>query len=103
MSICVFITRKDNPLEDDGPTITEEDWRNVAASSADFRVPTTEDLAESDYPGAPTERALIWTAHPEDPGVWFVWSDGQVEVQDPDEAMVARMKRLADPLGARRK
>ena len=101
MSIHVFITRKENPIEDAGPAITEQEWRSVATDSPDFRLPTTEDLADSDYPGGPTERDLIWTGHNEEPVVWFVWYDGQVEVENADESVVARMKRLAELLGAR--
>jgi hypothetical protein len=98
MSIYVYLTRRWNPTIDEEPNISEAEWRAVAGSDASFRAPTEQELAEvlSRRPSF-----SIWTGHPDGVATWFSWSNGQIDVRNPDEPMIAKMMTLAPGLGAR--
>ena len=93
MSIYVSISRRAEPLEDDGPQITAEEWLEVVSSESDFRLPQG---AEGEWVGP---HARVWTGHPQ-VRMSFDWVDGQVDVKNPDAATIARMKALAARLQA---
>lgn len=98
MSFYIIITRKPDPLLSAGPEIGLEEWRKFALQQADFRVPNEADV-EAGSP-SPDESDLIWIGNPDCPTVWFVWSDGQVQVNYADECTISRMQELAEGLGA---
>ncbi len=93
MSLYVSITRRAEPLAEDGPTITSQEWLDCVGGEPDFRVPEGGELK---WVGP---IARVWSGHGEYPVV-FDWVDGQVDVKNPDERTVARMKRLATKLAA---
>jgi hypothetical protein len=93
MSIHVSITRRAEPDDADGPTISPAEWLAVVSLEADFREP---ELAEAEWAGA---YMRVWMGHPEGP-VHFDWLAGDVDVRNPDELMIARMKVLAIRLNA---
>jgi hypothetical protein len=93
MSIYVSITRRAEPLADDGPSITSDEWLVVIAEQADFRLPQGD---ESEWAGP---FARVWSRH-SDYAVVFDWADGQIDVKNPDEPTVAMMKKLATYLSA---
>jgi hypothetical protein len=98
MSYYVTITRKPNPYWKAGPEISEAEWRAVALQEADFRPPTEAEKAEAAPFTSPTD--IVWTGHPEHPTVWFDWHQGQIDVNNPDDTILAVMARLAARLGA---
>jgi hypothetical protein len=95
MSIYVFISRRPSPLEDHGPEISESEWREVALSQHDFRIPAADEIDA--WSGASD---LLWTGGGTDP--WrFSWNNGQVEVKGATESSIVRMRELAQMLHAR--
>ena len=93
MSLYVSISRRADPLQEDGPQIAASEWIDLVAGEGDFRLP---EGVESRWVGA---FARVWTGHPEVQMV-FDWVDGQVDVKHPDPATIARMKALAVKLDA---
>jgi hypothetical protein len=68
MSISVAITRRAEPLADDCPPITLDEWLAITRTLDDFDM--------------------------------FVWYEGEIDVKNPDQATIARMKTLAAQLRA---
>jgi hypothetical protein len=93
MGICVYITRKQQPLADGGVPITETEWTAVTQSQADF-------LRVDDAGGFGGVREFSWK-HPSGDSVPFTWSDGEIEVKSPDARTVVRMLDAARALQAR--
>ena len=93
MSIYVSITRRPEPLADDGPMISSDEWLAAVDQQEDFRLLQGHETAwVGDF-------ARVWSGHSEYPVV-FDWVDGQIDVKNPDEATVVRMKKLAGGLSA---
>lgn len=93
MSIHVHISRRAEPLDEPGPAISAAEWIRAASREGDFRSPGD---AETEGVGP---FARVWVGHPGGP-VCFDWRDGDVEVRDPDQATLVRMKTLAIGLAA---
>ena len=85
MSIYVAISRRNDPLDDDGDSISFDDWLAIVDAADDFE-------RDGD--------AFIWTAHPAGVRFQFEWSEGQIEVKNPDPPTIARMQNLAKELDA---
>jgi hypothetical protein len=124
MSIYVHITRRPNPVINSGESIDEETWQSLALSDPEFSILTEAELAEvrrrwptplpdllveSSRPGiAPISVGgrrppsfLIWTGDPAIGQIWFMWSNGQVEIKNPPESAIAKAMKLAQQLDAR--
>ncbi|SRR6266536_693344 len=93
MSIYVFITRRREPADENAVPISSAEWLAVASEETDFREATG---AEMEWSG-PFMR--VWVGHPQN-AVHFDWVDDQVEVRNPDERIIVRMKALAKTLNA---
>lgn len=97
MSIYVYITRHRNPL-DDGPAIEEQEWLSATTADPAFREP-----ADSERESPPRRKHTIeriWTGHPEGFTVPFSWTDGQIDISNADEPMIAKAMQLARTLNA---
>jgi hypothetical protein len=92
MSTYVYVSRRGGLFDDEGPRISEDDWRSHAAKQPDFRQPRG-----SEAQGA-GEHARVWMGY--DTPVVFDWSEGQIQVKNPDERIVSRMKTIAAALSA---
>ena len=93
MGIYVFITRRAEPAGENAVPITSAEWLTVASGETDFREPTA---AEMEWSG-PFMR--VWVGYPAH-AVHFDWVDDQVEVKNPNEQIIVRMKALAKKLNA---
>lgn len=93
MSISVSISRRADPLDEEGPEISADEWLAAVSAAPDFREP---DGAEAESVGP---HARTWIGHPAAPMI-FDWVDGQVEVKAPDSATIVRMQALARALDA---
>ena len=98
MSIHVYLTRRWNPIVDEKPDITEEEWREVAAADGFFTPAGDRELRDARLK---SPSILIWTGHPDGLEAWFSWTNGQIDVRNPDEPMIAKMMALAPKLSAR--
>ena len=97
MSIYVSITRRSDPLADEGPSISAEEWLAVVDADPELRQPAEEELesallGDDDIPA-------VWF-HPDGHTTWFVLTDGNVEVKNPDAALLHKMATVADTLDA---
>ena len=93
MSISVSISRRAEPLDEEGPEISASEWLAVVSAEPDFR---KVEGAEVESVGP---RARAWVGHPAVPMI-FDWAQGQVDVKNPDSATIVRMKEIARALGA---
>lgn len=93
MSLTVSISRRREPLDEDGPAIGPEEWTALAALEPDFRGPLP-----GEAPGA-GPWGKVWV-RPQGATVVFDFRDGEIEVANPDPPTIARMKTLASRLGA---
>lgn len=97
MSIYVYVTRKPDPLADDGPGITEDEWRSVVAADPELSLEQP-----PDQPGLP--KNAVWAAWPSYPGgypAWFALVAGSVEVKGADAALLTKLRTFACKLNAR--
>lgn len=101
MSIYVYITRRSSPDDESGDAISRTEWHGVVADAIDFRVPFRSELALAPWSGGLDADARVWTGHPGVSAWPFEWRDGQIEVKNPDDATLARMRAVALQLGAR--
>jgi hypothetical protein len=97
MSIYVYITRRHNPIDEDGPIIQEVEWRSVVSTDLTFRDASAEEIGRA---RPSNSHYSIWLGHPEGLDAWFIWTDGQIDIRNPDEAMVAKAMELAMKLKA---
>lgn len=93
MSIYVSISRRADPLDDDGPAITAEEWLRCVGEEPDFRSPVG---AEAEWVG---EHARVWTGY-KYPVAFDLTFQGDIDVKSPDRLIIARMKALAAKLSA---
>jgi hypothetical protein len=97
MSIYVYITRRRNPIDEDGPVIDEGAWRSVVSADLTFRDASAEEIGSA----RPSKSHYsIWLGHPAGLDTWFIWTDGQIDIRNPDEPMVAKAMELAGKLKA---
>jgi len=94
MSIYVSITRRAEPLDENGPSITKAEWLRWAERQPDFRVGGPDESSSQDA------TPYVWTGHPSAVPFTFVWVDGQVDVKAPDRMTIQRMKAIAASLAA---
>lgn len=97
MSIYVYITRRRNPIEDDGPVILEQDWRSAVSRDLSFRDASADEMSGMRPTSFPCS---IWLGHPQGLDAWFVWANGQIAVRNPDEPLIAKAKAIASQLDA---
>lgn len=93
MSIYVYITRREKPFED----IAEPEWRAIADADPSLREPTENEIGGR---RARASHYRIWTGHPTENEVWFIWTDGQIDIKSPDETMIVKALAIAAKLDA---
>jgi len=96
MSIYVYVTRKPDPLEDEGPDISEQEWIELIKSDPDLAIGGP----PGDHPRDPRIYA-VWASYPEGYPAWFALSAGSIEVKGIDDALLAKLRYFAAKLGAR--
>lgn len=96
MSIYVYVTRRHKPFED-SPSIDASEWLEVSASDPSFRQPSA---AEIEPARRTKSHYAVWTGHPEGLEAWFIWTNGQIDVKNPDEPMVVKAMAIARKLSA---
>src|SRR5881396_3866264 len=86
----VHITRRDYWVNEDGPSISLEEWLTYVASDPDFR-------------SSPERKsmALMTIAASKYPTAWLDWSHGNIYTKNPDEPILGRMLEVALALKAK--
>ena len=103
MGYDVHITRKKEWSDEDGPRITESEWKGYVASDPEMIVTG---VAEHTNPQGETIRITQpllteWRQHSSCSPVWFSYFEGSLTVKNPDEECLAKMRRVAAKLQAR--
>lgn len=106
MGYDVHITRKADWFEDEGADISLQEWLDIVESDEEFRL---DGFAETPTAsGKPlrveSDGLAVWTAYSGHTVggnmAWFLHSDGEVVVKNPDREILGKMCRVAESLGA---
>ena len=93
MGYELHITRREFHADDHGPEISSEEWLRV--------VEKDEELELEPENGPYFAKFLGDCSYGREMG-WFDWSDSCISTKNPDEAVLARMLRLAESPGCER-
>jgi len=95
MSIYVYVTRKPDPLEVNGPDISKEEWIDLIERDPDLSIadPPNQLRVDSSY--------AVWASYPGGYPAWFSLSGGSIEVKGIDDAILCKLRYFANKLGAR--
>jgi hypothetical protein len=96
MSIYVYVTRKPDPLEDEGPDISEQEWIEVIKSDPDLAIVDPPDRRPRDR-----QTYAVWNSYPGGYPAWFALGAGSIEVKGLDDALLAKLRYFATKLNAR--
>lgn len=96
MSIYVYVTRRPDPLEANGPDIAAQEWIEVIESDPDLSIADPPNRSQGDR-----RCYAMWTSYPGGYPAWFCLSDGSIEVKGIDEAILAKLQHFASKLNAR--
>jgi hypothetical protein len=96
MSICVYVTRKPDPLETSGPDIAAQEWFELIESDPDLSIADPPNRLPGDR-----RSYAVWTSYPGGYPAWFSLSEGSIEVKGIDEAILAKLRYFAGKLNAR--
>ena len=106
MGYDVHITKKQQWFDDEGPEISLEDWTEYVNNNSDMQL---DGFAETPLSNGQTlrlesEGLSVWLGYSghEDEGnkAWFLYSDGNVIVKNPDEEILKKMYHIAQHFGA---
>jgi len=103
MGYDVHITRKKDWFDEDGPHITEDEWRAYVASDSEM---VMSGVAEHTNPQGETIRLTHpllteWRRHSSGSVVWFSYFEGSLTVKNPDDECLAKMRQVAAKVQAR--
>src|SRR6266403_4944804 len=93
MGYDLHITRKTNWSDDDGPAITEAEWRAIIEADPELSLDTETRciMADGEY---------VYAAWNGEPGVLGFYR-GEISSKNPEEPLIAKMVRIAQALGAK--
>lgn len=92
MGYDLHITRKAHWADEQGPAISEAEWRAVVEADPELSVDT-----ETQYVTARGE--WVFAAWRGEPGV-LGWFDGEITAKHPEQPLVVKMVQIAEGLGA---
>src|SRR6476646_8686526 len=100
MGYDVHITRKNEWFDEDGPQISQDEWRSYVESDSDLKITG---VAEHTTPHGETIRLSSpllteWRKHSNGSTVWFSYHEGNLTVKNPDEECLAKMRQIASKL-----
>jgi hypothetical protein len=108
MGYDVHITRKDNWFDDEkAREISLKEWNDYVSSDPDFRV---DNFAQVDLPEGQTlriekEGICVWTKYSREGEnqnhAWFMHSQGNITVKNPDQEIINKMVQVALKLNAK--
>ena len=96
MSIYVYVTRKEDPLADDGDSITLNEWTSLVEADPDLAFAEPDDKRPADK-----TTYAVWSTYPGGYPAWFGLADGNIEVKSLDDALLSKLRTFAHALGAR--
>jgi hypothetical protein len=96
VSIYVFVTRRNDPLDETGPAITEDEWLKLVRDDPDLSKEEPPDR----FPRDNTSYAA-WKNYPGGYTAWFGLAGGNIEIKGIDEALLGKLRSFAKALNAR--
>jgi hypothetical protein len=92
MGYDFHITRRKYYHDEDGPSITEEEWKALVEADPEL------EFRDSDNPLFAT-----WNGKSEYPDPWFdYWAEyGRIDTKNPDNPIIAKMLEMAKKLNAK--
>ena len=90
----LYITRATDWTQSKKTPVTVEEWVRYVKSDSAFRLVQPQD--PKDQP-----KDAIWTDPKNKQECYFYYSDGEISVKDPDERIIAEMKKVALKLKAK--
>jgi hypothetical protein len=106
MGYDIHITRAGDWFDSETSPISLEDWVAYVTSDPEIRLDNSAEVeADGQAIRLESEGLAIWTAFTGH-GVggnkaWFYYSDGQVQVKNPDREILGKMLRIAKQLAAK--
>lgn len=103
MGYDIHITRKAQWFDDNGPTISMEEWKAYIASDSELRL---DGYAETTVGNGAALRVknegmAVWTAYSKENTAW-IWLDSSgIVAKNPDNEILRKMFQIAQVLGAR--
>ena len=96
MSIYYYVTRKADPLDNDGPMIEDDEWKKLVSEDADLRL----DNSSNPFPNRKIIYA-VWEKYPGGYPAWFGLAEGSIEVKGLDDAILGKLRKFANALQCR--
>ncbi|MDX1928736.1 MAG: hypothetical protein SFV81_19560, partial [Pirellulaceae bacterium] len=92
MGYNLYITRRKNHFDEDGPSISEDEWREFVESDPELSFKTQDDM-----------RVALWSGQSEYPDPWFAYDSkyGSIDTKNPDEPIIEKMIQMATCLNAK--
>lgn len=90
MGYYLYITRREDHGDEDGPEITAEEWLEYIR-----------DDRELDLAGINGDYFTYWSGPSAHPEAWFNWMGGDIHAKNPDDAMIEKMVQIANELNAK--
>jgi hypothetical protein len=93
MGYDLHITRKSQSSDEEGPVITEAEWRVVIAEDPELELDLESrcEMADGEF---------VFAAWNREPGA-LGWYDGEVTAKYPNEALIRKMVQIAEKLNAK--
>lgn len=87
-----YITRRKNHIEEEGPSISEEEWRDIVEADPSLS------FKHEDYP-----LTAFWDGKCEYPDPWFDYSAayGSIDTKNPDDTIINKMLEMASKFDAK--
>src|SRR5438552_7834087 len=103
MGYDVHITRKNDWFDEDGPLITEEEWRAYVASDSEMVMSGVAEHTNAKGEMIRLTHLLLteWRRHSGSSVDWFSYFEGSLTVKNPDDECIAKMRQVAGKLRAR--
>lgn len=103
MGYEVHITRKVEWSDENGPRISENEWKAYVASDSELVITGAAEQANPNGETIRIAQPLLteWRRHSSRSPVWFSYFEGNLSVKNPDEECLAKMRQIAAKLLAR--
>jgi hypothetical protein len=92
MGYNLYITRRKYHFDEDGPSITEDEWRALVDADPELSFKRNDDPLTA-----------LWSGDCRYPDPWFAYSAeyGAIDTKNPDNAIVNKMLQMAAALNAK--
>jgi hypothetical protein len=92
MGYNLYITRRKRHFDPDGPSISEDEWRQLVDSDPELRFEADDNI-----------HTAFWNGPSEYPDPWFAYDPqyGAIDTKNPDGPMIYKMLHMASLLGAK--